>query len=186
MTVKILHTADWQMGMKALQAGEKAQEVRSRRFHAANRVVDVAKRENVDLVILAGDLFEHHDVDEAVVRKTVAVLDAFAPIPVFVLPGNHDPLIAGGIWDRNSWQRVGSHVTLLREAVEYHFHDGVVFYPAPLKQKQSTLDPTAWIPARAPGDDRIRIGVTHPGNQRTLMNHRHASHPKAPRCRDPS
>ncbi len=30
MPVKFLHTADWQMGMKALQAGEKAKGVRAK------------------------------------------------------------------------------------------------------------------------------------------------------------
>lgn len=89
------------------------------------------------------------------------MLDGFAPIPVFVLPGNHDPLIAGGVWDRQSWLRVGEHVTLLREAAEVAVRDGVALYPAPLKQKQSTLDPTAWMPARAAGDHRIRVGVAH-------------------------
>ena len=161
MPAKFLHTADWQMGMKALRAGEKAKEVRAKRFETAARVVELAKRERVQFVLLAGDLFEHHDVDEAVVRKTVAVLDSFAPIRVFVLPGNHDPLIAGGVWDQQSWHRVGTHVTLLREAAEVKVQDGVALYPAPLKQKQSTLDPTAWMPARAVGDDRIRIGVAH-------------------------
>lgn len=161
MAVRFLHTADWQMGMKALQAGEKAKEVRAKRFEAAARVVELAKLEGVEFVLLAGDLFEHYDVDEAVVRKTVALLDSFSPIPVFVLPGNHDPLIAGGIWDRQSWQRVGDHVTLLREAEEIQVREEVALYPAPLKQKQSTLDPTAWMPARAAGDDRIRIGVAH-------------------------
>lgn len=161
MPVKFLHTADWQMGLKALQAAEKAKEVRAKRFETAARVADLAKREGVEFVLIAGDLFEHHDVDEVIVRKTVAVLDSFAPIRVFVLPGNHDPLIAGGVWDRQSWQRVGDHVTLLREAAEVQVLDGVALYPAPLKQKQSTLDPTAWIPARAVGDDRVRIGVAH-------------------------
>jgi DNA repair exonuclease SbcCD nuclease subunit len=161
MAVKFLHTADWQMGMKALQAGEKAKAVRAKRFETAERVVELAKREHVDFVVVAGDLFEHHDVDAAVVHKTVAVLDRFAPIPVFILPGNHDPLVDGGVWDRPSWQRVGGHVKLLREAAEVPVHDGVALYPSPLKQKQSGLDPTAWIPARAPEDARIRIGVAH-------------------------
>lgn len=161
MSVKFLHTADWQMGMKALQAGEKAKEVRAKRYETAAKIVDVAKREGVDFVLLAGDLFEHHDVDESVVRRTVAVLDGFAPIPVFVLPGNHDPLIAGGVWDRQSWRRVGGHVTLLREAAEVQVANDVALYPAPLKQKQSTLDPSAWMPARAAGDERIRVGIAH-------------------------
>lgn len=161
MSVKFLHTADWQMGMKALQAGEKAKEVRGKRFDTATRVAELAKREGVEFVILAGDLFEHHDVDDTVVRKTVAVLDIFAPIRVFVLPGNHDPLVAGGVWDRQSWRRAEDHVTLLREAAEEEVRGGVALYPAPLKQKQSTLDPTAWMPARAAGDGRIRIGIAH-------------------------
>lgn len=160
MPIKFVHTADWQMGMKALQAGEKAREVRARRFETASQVVKLAKSESVDFVLMAGDLFEHHDVDEAVVRKTVDVLDRFAPIPVFVLPGNHDPGVAGGIWDRNSWKQVGDHVTLLLDAAEVHVGD-VALYPAPLRQKQSTLDPTAWIPEREAGDDRIRVGIAH-------------------------
>ena len=161
MSVKFLHTADWQMGMKALQAEEKAKEVRAKRFETAEQVVELAKREAVDFVVLAGDLFEHHDVDDSVVRKTVAALDGFSPIPVFVLPGNHDPLITGGVWDRQSWQRVGDHVTLLRNTKETSVSDRVAIYPSPLRQKQSTLDPTDWIPGRARGDDRFRIGVAH-------------------------
>lgn len=161
MSVKFLHTADWQMGMKALQAGEKAREVRAKRFETGARVVELAKGEHVDFVLLAGDLFENHDVDGAVVRKTVTILNSFAPIPVLVLPGNHDPLVAGGIWDRQSWEQVAGHVTLLRESTEVHVGDDVALYPAPLKQKQSTLDSTAWIPGRAADDDRIRIGVAH-------------------------
>ena len=37
MPAKFLHTADWQMGMKALRAGEKAKEVRALRFSLALR-----------------------------------------------------------------------------------------------------------------------------------------------------
>lgn len=161
MPVKFLHTSDWQMGMKALQAGEKAKDVRSVRYETANKVADLAKRSNVDFVLLAGDLFEHNDVDEAVVRKTVAALDAFAPIPVLVLPGNHDPLTPGGVWDRQSWKRVGDHVRLLNEPSEMLISSNVALYPSPLTQKQSALDPTAWIPCRNEKDQRIRIGVAH-------------------------
>lgn len=161
MSVRFLHTADWQMGLKALHAGQKAKDVRAKRFETAERIVELVKREGVDFVLLAGDLFEHHDVDDLVVRKTVAVLDNFAPVPVFVLPGNHDPYIAGGVWDRQSWQRVGDHVTLLHEAGEVRFRDDVALYPAPLKQKQSALDPTERMPVREANDKRIRIGIAH-------------------------
>jgi DNA repair exonuclease SbcCD nuclease subunit len=149
------------MGMKALNAGHKAKEVRSIRYDTAAKVAEIAKREKVNFVLISGDLFEHHDIDDAVVRKTVQVLEAFAPIPVYVLPGNHDPAVPGGVWDRQSWKRVGDHVKLLREQGEIVIVGGVVLYSSPLFQKQSAIDPTEWIPPREPTDDRIRIGIAH-------------------------
>jgi DNA repair exonuclease SbcCD nuclease subunit len=159
--IRFLHTADWQLGLKAVHAGQKAKAVRDRRFATAEAVAALAKREAVDFVLIAGDLFEHHDVDDAVVRRAVKALDELAPLPVYVLPGNHDPLVPGGVWDRSTWRRVGAHVHLLRSAGEVPVGDGVVLLPAPLAQKHSTLDPTAVLPPRAAGDARIRIGVAH-------------------------
>ena len=75
-------------------------------------VVNLAKEQQVDFVIIAGDVFEHHDVDEVIVKRTVDILNRLDPITVYVLPGNHDPYIPGGIWERESWQRVGPHVIL--------------------------------------------------------------------------
>jgi len=91
--VKFLHTSDWQMGMRAVHAGIKAKEVRDTRFNSALRVTELAKEHQVDFVIIAGDVFEHHDVDDVVVKRTVDILNQFAPIPVYVLPGNHDPYV---------------------------------------------------------------------------------------------
>ncbi len=159
--VRFLHTADWQIGMKASHTGEKAKAVRQKRFDAAGRIVELAEEEDVDFVLLAGDTFEDHNVGDVAVKRTVDILNRLDPIPVYVLPGNHDPMVPGGIWDLDSWQRVGSHVALLREQRDYYHGDDVALYACPLIQKQSGLDPTAWIPDREDGDDRIRIGVAH-------------------------
>jgi DNA repair exonuclease SbcCD nuclease subunit len=149
------------MGMGAVHAGVKAKEVRDARYDSALRVANLAKEQKVDFVIIAGDVFEHHDVDEVVVKRTVDILNHFAPIAVYVLPGNHDPYVPGGVWDRQSWRRVGSHVILFTEPAEIEFDDHVAIYPCPLTQKRSTLDPTSWIPQRPVGDKRIRIGIAH-------------------------
>jgi len=116
--VRFLHTADWQIGMKASHTGEKAKAVRQKRFDAAGRIVELAKQKGVDFVLLAGDTFEDHNVGDVAVKRTVDILNRFDPVPVYVLPGNHDPMVPGGIWDLDSWQRIGSHVTLLREQRE--------------------------------------------------------------------
>lgn len=159
--MKFLHTADWQLGAKALQAGSRAPEIRKRRLQAVEKVVEVARNEEVDFLLLAGDTFECHDVDDAVVRETVRLLNGLAPVPVYVLPGNHDAYVPGGVWDRRSWKQVEDHVRLLTEPVEVDLPDGAVLYPCPLSQKRSSRDPTAWIPPREDDDDRLRIGLAH-------------------------
>lgn len=159
--MRFMHTGDWQMGLRAAQAGGKAREVRKARFQTAARIADLARREKVDFVLLAGDTFEDHDVDEVDVGRTVEALNGFAPIPVYVLPGNHDPLGAGSVWERRSWQDIGSHVRLLEANAPVDLPGDAVLYPCPLRQKRSSLDPTAWIPSREAGDRRIRIGLAH-------------------------
>lgn len=159
--MKFIHTADWQLGAKMLQAGPRASEARESRFRAIEGLADLAKEEEVDFILIAGDTFESPDIDDGVVRKTVGLLTRFSPIPVYVLPGNHDPLRPGGIWDRPSWKGVGRHVHLLSEADEVEVGSEVSLFPCPLKQKRSPRDPTEWIPQRGDGDSRIRIGVAH-------------------------
>lgn len=157
----LLHTADWQLGLKAGQVGDRAADLRERRFDAAERIVELAHERGVDLVLIAGDTFDHPDVDERIVARAVEVLAATRPIPVAILPGNHDPLVSGGLWRRASWRRVGDHVRLLDEPTETEILPGVALYPCPLTQKRSRRDPTAWIPTRGAGDERLRIGVAH-------------------------
>ena len=159
--VKFLHTSDWQMGMRAVHAGLKAKDVRDIRFDSASRVVALAKENNVDFVVMAGDTFEHHDVDDVVVKRTVDVLNQFAPITVYVLPGNHDPYLPGGVWERESWKRADSHVKLCNIPEEMAFSAEVAIFPCPLTQKQSAMDPTDWIPQRSVDDRRVRIGIAH-------------------------
>ncbi|MFA5296155.1 MAG: DNA repair exonuclease [Methanoregulaceae archaeon] len=159
--VRFLHTSDWQMGMRAVHAGNKSKEIRIKRYETASNVLNIAKKNGIDFVIIAGDLFEHNDVDEIVVKKTVDILNQFAPIPVFIIPGNHDPSLPGAIWDRSSWQRIGSHVLLLDEEREYNLDGGITLYPCPVKQKRSSIDPTIWMPKRGIDDHTIRIGIAH-------------------------
>ena len=57
--MRFVHTADWQIGMKAAHAGSAGARVREERFKAAARVVDQARRSGAEFMLLAGDTFEH-------------------------------------------------------------------------------------------------------------------------------
>ena len=95
-----LQTSDWQLGLAIKQLGEKASRAREQRLETAQRTMDLAKEEGVEFVVLAGDTFDSHEIDNLVVERAVEILSTVADRPVFVLPGNHDPLVAGGVWER--------------------------------------------------------------------------------------
>ena len=159
--VTFLHTADWQVGASSTLAGTSSRELRRNRLKVVRRIGREAAERRVDFMIVAGDMFEDHDVDDLLVREVVGVLNSIAPIPVFIIPGNHDFSGHDCVWERQSWKSVGGHVRLLAEHQEISVSDRTVLYPCPVSQKRSSIDPTAWIPVRGEGDLRLRIGIAH-------------------------
>jgi DNA repair exonuclease SbcCD nuclease subunit len=64
------------------------------RFHPLCRVIDTALAEQADVLILAGDVFDHNRLPLALLDQTARIL-ADAALPIVILPGNHD-CVAGG------------------------------------------------------------------------------------------
>lgn len=60
-------------------------------------VLDAARSAAADVVILAGDTFDHHRLPQALIERAAAVI-AGAALPVVVLPGNHDPAVSDAIY----------------------------------------------------------------------------------------
>jgi hypothetical protein len=154
--MRFIHTADWQIGMKAVHAGAAAETVRAARIESARRVCDLARREAVDFVLLAGDTFEDNGVDRHLVVGVAGIL-ASAGCPVFVLPGNHDPLQPGSVWEHPTWATIPS-VTILKEQASVSVTGGTLL-PCPIFVRRSQEDPTKWI--NAGRDEGIRIVVAH-------------------------
>ncbi len=156
--MRFLHTADWQIGMKAAHLGEKAGAVRRKRLETARRVVELARERKVDFILVAGDVFEHNGVSRVAVREVARLLGS-AGRPVYVIPGNHDPREPGSVWEDPAW--VGQpdvHLLLTPKPVPL---PGGVLFPCPGSRGGSRRDPTAWI--EAGGGTGIRIGMAHAG-----------------------
>jgi exonuclease SbcD len=84
--VKLLHTSDWHVG-KQIRGRSRADEHRA----VLAEIATVAGGEAVDLVLVAGDVFETSapaPESEAIVYQ--ALLDLAAVGPVVVIGGNHD------------------------------------------------------------------------------------------------
>jgi DNA repair exonuclease SbcCD nuclease subunit len=137
------------------------------RFTALQQLREKARQLEVQFILVAGDLFDDHSVSRVDAARAFGMLESSAnSCPVFIIPGNHDPLAPGGVWDRDPWQRDQPHlrVHFLRSA-EPVVVDGlpVTIFPCPLRQRRSMDDPTAWIAnhPRAKGEPTVRIGLAH-------------------------
>ncbi len=157
--VRFLHTADWQMGMKATDASALGRQLREARFATLRRVAVLAKERSCDFVLAAGDLFEHNQVSPETVTRTLQIFGDIAPIPVYMLPGNHDWYDAGSVYRRDIFRSYENIVVLGRRA-PVAIGANCMLYPCPVFRRWEMDEPTGWIPVRE-DEEEIRIGVAH-------------------------
>lgn len=95
---RFLHSADWQLGLRRHFLSEEAlPRYRQARIDAIRTMAALAR--DCEFAVVAGDVFESNQIDATTLRRALESLAAF-PCPVFLLPGNHDPLEAGSIHER--------------------------------------------------------------------------------------
>ena len=86
--MKILHTADWHLGKRLDRFSRMEEQVL-----VMNEIVDIADRENVDLVLIAGDLYDNFNPSVEATElfyKTLNRLSLNGKRPVVAISGNHD------------------------------------------------------------------------------------------------
>ncbi len=155
--VRILHTADWQLGLKlAFIPGDRGAWARVERFEVVRRLAALAHARKVTAVVVAGDVFDDNAVGDDVVQRARDALAEFAPIPVLLLPGNHDAGTPDCVLRRIG---AGSHVHALLGTDPLAL-EGVSFHPCPLMRRHDREDPTRHLTLRAPGDP-VRVAIAH-------------------------
>jgi DNA repair exonuclease SbcCD nuclease subunit len=117
VSVRFIHSADWQLGMTRHFLSPEAQARFSQaRIDAIRTLGKLAGDTGAAFLVVSGDVFETNQVSPQTVRRTLDALGA-VPVPVFLLPGNHDPLDAGSIFRSPTF--VGgcpAHVTVLEDS----------------------------------------------------------------------
>lgn len=156
--VKFLHTADWHLGIKYAKLGLNAEKAREIRIRTVKNLMTLAKENNVDFIIIAGDLFDNNEVDRGLIEVMLDIIAQIAPIPVYILPGNHDPLTRDSLYLDSSWKSLNNVVIFEnKEPIEIPERN-VTLYPCPVTQKQTRSDLTEWIKAM---NESISIGIAH-------------------------
>ena len=86
--MKILHTADWHLG-KRLDRFDRLPEQKQ----VLEEIIEIANRENPDVVLVAGDLFDTFNPPVEAVEllyRTLRQLSADGKRAVIAIAGNHD------------------------------------------------------------------------------------------------
>ena len=161
--MRFLHTSDWQLGLRRyFLDGEAQARYTGERFDAVARLGELARAEGCEFVVAAGDLFESNQVDR---RTVLRALDAMAavPVPLFLLPGNHDPLDAASVYRSPDFTAgLPASVRVLEgfEPVEVRPGVEVAGAPWPTRHPRGNLvaEAAAALPPLAGG---VRVLVAH-------------------------
>lgn len=103
--MRFLHTSDWQLGMtRRFFTAEAGPRFAQARLDAVGRIAELANQLDVDFTVVAGDVFEHDLIERPTIVRACEELSRFDR-PVLILPGNHDCLGPGGVWESDHWQR---------------------------------------------------------------------------------
>ena len=87
-SIKILHTADWHLG-KRLNHFSRFSEQKE----VLEEIIEIADREQVDMILIAGDLFDAFNPPTEALElfyKTLKTLSNHGKRPVIAIAGNHD------------------------------------------------------------------------------------------------
>lgn len=194
--LRFLHTADIQIGMAAPGVGHMAVPMQEARVEALGRVLSLAREQRVDFVVVAGDLFEHNRVSDAVVQRVAHTLRR-AALPVFIIAGNHDYYGTSSVYLRETFRQSGA--TVLGEQTPLVLAElDVTLYPCSCMETRSPESPIAWV-QKQPGttyhvciahgnlvehiagsnhDFPLRAAdITQLGMDYTALGHWHSVHP---------
>lgn len=113
--VRILHTSDWQLGMKRRFLSSEAQSrFDESRLAAVEVLLELAEEKQCDAIVVAGDVFDDNLLKPEIYGRAMDVLKR-STVPVFLLPGNHDPLDAASVYHREEFAELGN-VCVLRDS----------------------------------------------------------------------
>ncbi|MEN9368885.1 MAG: hypothetical protein RL489_3243 [Pseudomonadota bacterium] len=179
---RLLHTADWQIGRAYTRwPPESAVPLAEARLAVVERLAALATAQQVDAVLVAGDVFDVQTVSERVLRQLFQALAGFAG-PWVLLPGNHDAALSESVWQRaRRLQLVAPnvHLALAPEPIVLA-QAGIVVLPAPLLQRHTHDDLTAWFDAAETPAGLARIGLAHGCVQGVLPEDIDSPNPIAP------
>ena len=164
--MRFLHTADWQLGMtRHFLNGEAQPRYSAARRDAVAGLGALAAETGAEFVVVAGDVFEHNHLAPRDVSQSLEAMRAIG-VPVYLLPGNHDPLDASSVYTSALFtSERPENVIVLDRTGSVEVRPGVQIVSAPWRSKKPTTDLLRLgdLVNGLDDDGVVRIAVGHGG-----------------------
>ncbi len=155
--VKILHCADIHLGAPQRFLGAAAESRQIETLMTFEKITRTAKEKAVDLLLIAGDLFDNIQPEKGLADRVFRALADIAPIRVGIVAGNHDPLTADSPYKQELPKNVfvfgGENKMITFDDLKVHLY-GRSFTGVYLTGESS-------FPIRPPQDDYCNILLLH-------------------------
>ena len=162
--MRFVHTADWQLGMtRHFLAGEAQPRYSAARRDAVAGLGALAAEVGAEFVVVAGDVFEDNQLAPQVISQSLEAMRAIG-IPVYLLPGNHDPLDASSVYTSALFTaECPANVKVLDRPGVHEVRPGLQIVAAPWRSKRPTTDLVVDVLDGLPADGVTRVLVAHGG-----------------------
>jgi DNA repair exonuclease SbcCD nuclease subunit len=162
-TVRFIHTADWQLGMTRAFLNEDAQiRYAQDQLEVIASIGVLAKAQHADFVVVCGDVFESNFVERRTILRALEAIGLIS-IPVYILPGNHDPLDQSSIYASKDFvENKPKNAIVLDKETPLEIGPGLQLLPAPWTSKRPQCDLLKRACAHLSSQDGVlRIAVAH-------------------------
>ncbi len=158
-----IHTSDWQLGMtRAFLSEEAGARFSQDRIDAIRTLGQLAAEHSADFIVVAGDVFESNQLSRQTVRRSLDALGQIA-VPVYLLPGNHDPLDGSSIFLSAEFKSAAPHIHVIVDDQPLSVANlaGVEIIGAPWLTKHPSNDLCADVISKLEPTQTTRIIVAH-------------------------
>lgn len=156
--MKLLHTSDLLLGQEFAHCYQVADRVRASRMEALRSILALGRKESVDAIVVAGNLWADNRVGLPLIEEAGALLSK-SEVPVYLLPGHLDPVTADSPYELYP-DRFTGKVKVLATSEPLILKGGVTLLPFPVKKRGVSGDPTRSLPEREREPLRIAVANT--------------------------
>ncbi len=101
--MRFVHCADVHIGMEFSLNKLKSRQRKAEILQSFLRLIEYCRDEAVELLLIAGDLFDNENVEAALVEQVKSALGSIPQTDVYIAPGNHDPYSLTSPYRDDGW-----------------------------------------------------------------------------------